>query len=78
MTIEFMSVTDLSKITFWVKGTIYNRINKGSSMPAYTKVGRKLLFKSEDVENWLEKHTEEKQKNDPITSFLLQMGGEKS
>lgn len=55
---ELLTVKDLAALMGWAEHTVYQRRYRGDSLPQAIAVGKALRFRRQDVERWLEEHTE--------------------
>ncbi|CAN5874238.1 hypothetical protein BH23ACT5_BH23ACT5_09960 [soil metagenome] len=56
---ELLTVKDLADLMGWAEHTVYQRRYRGDSLPRAISVGKNVIrFRREDVDRWLEKHSE--------------------
>lgn len=60
---RLLTPLELSALVALALRTIYNRRATGGDLPPAIVIGGRLRFKTADVEHWLEKHKENRNKH---------------
>lgn len=68
---DYLTVDELSKKLRMAKGTIYNRLSAGKSLPDSVQIGRRRLFPVKEFELWMRERTES---NDEIAFLGVKTG----
>jgi excisionase family DNA binding protein len=56
---QLMTVKELATLMGWVEHTVYQRRYRGDSMPRSINVGGGIRFRRDEVERWLDEHTDQ-------------------
>lgn len=59
MTTELITTQELADLMGWSIHTVYQRRYRGDSLPRSITIGAKIRFRREDVEVWLDEHTDQ-------------------
>lgn len=60
---RLLTPRELSALIALAQRTIYNRRATGGDLPPAIVLGRRLRFRASDVERWMEKHKENRDKH---------------
>lgn len=64
MPTNLLTVGDLANLMGWSTSTVYQRRYRGESLPRSITIGQTIRFRRDDVERWLEEHTDK----EPVSS----------
>ena len=56
---ELMTVKELAALMGWSEHTVYQRRWRGDSLPPAITLKQTIRFRRQDVDRWLDEHTEE-------------------
>ena len=56
---ELMTVKELAGLVGWAEHTVYQRRYRGDSMPRSINLGGVIRFRRDEVERWLDEHTDQ-------------------
>lgn len=55
---DLLTVRDLATLMGWAEHTVYQRRYRGDSLPRSIVIGQTIRFRRDEVERWLEEHTD--------------------